>query len=257
MRRLSNLICLDGYLRKLVGLLLLTTVISIGHFWWSDVAYAVGPYVVNSTGDQSDFNPGDGDCNIDTSGICTLRAAIEEANASPYYEAPISIHFNIPGAGPHIITPASPLPFLTAPNPGGDSIIIDGSTQPGASCAAWPPTLQIVLDGTNAGTGAISGLLTFDGGITVRGLVIHSFANENIGLYGPNNTIQCNFFGTNAAGTATQGSSFDHIFVNGTMNNLIGGDHANGGKFRDARRSWAFPARAPSETGLAPGSRVA
>ena len=168
----------------LLSLLMIVNLAILGNLYLSKVAYAVGPYVVNSTGDQPDFNPGDGDCNIDTSGICTLRAAIEEANATSYTDFPVSIHFNIPGPGPYIIVPASPLPALTTPLPGDPSIIIDGATQPGASCAAWPPTLQIVLDGSNAGTGATSGLVTFDGGITVRGLVIHSFANESIGLYG-------------------------------------------------------------------------
>ena len=37
-------------------------------------------FVVNSTGDTSDANVGDGNCD-DGSGACTLRAAIEESNA--------------------------------------------------------------------------------------------------------------------------------------------------------------------------------
>src|SRR5688572_33136742 len=37
--------------------------------------------VVNSTADAVDANPGDGIC-ATSSGVCTLRAAIQEANAS-------------------------------------------------------------------------------------------------------------------------------------------------------------------------------
>src|SRR5688572_13580573 len=51
------------------------------------VALAVSPVQganlsVNSTADQSDANPGDGLC-ATGAGVCTLRAAIQEANALP------------------------------------------------------------------------------------------------------------------------------------------------------------------------------
>lgn len=38
-------------------------------------------FIVNSTLDEQDSNPGDGLCATNTSSICTLRAAVEEANA--------------------------------------------------------------------------------------------------------------------------------------------------------------------------------
>jgi CSLREA domain-containing protein len=53
-----------------------------------DAGYAVSPLrpaaiLVNSTFDQADFNPGDGVCETAPgNGICTLRAAIMEANSS-------------------------------------------------------------------------------------------------------------------------------------------------------------------------------
>jgi CSLREA domain-containing protein len=43
---------------------------------------AAGVFNVNSTGDAGDANPGDGIC-ATQSGVCTLRAAIEEANKLP------------------------------------------------------------------------------------------------------------------------------------------------------------------------------
>ncbi|MCP4960091.1 MAG: CSLREA domain-containing protein, partial [Actinomycetia bacterium] len=95
-----------------------------------------GSVVVNSTGDSSDAIPGDGFC--DTGGTnsegdpaCTLRAAIEEANASLVVS---KIAFDMPAgeaghaAGVWTIAPASALPAVTAP------VHLDGSTQPGASC---------------------------------------------------------------------------------------------------------------------------
>ena len=41
---------------------------------------AAGPFVVNSTLDEQDASPGDGQC-ATTGGACTLRAAVQEANA--------------------------------------------------------------------------------------------------------------------------------------------------------------------------------
>lgn len=72
---------------------------------------------VNSTGDGSDANAGDGVCNAG-SGACTLRAAIEEANAS---SAPDTLTFNIPGAGVHVITPTTELPAVQNPASNGDT----------------------------------------------------------------------------------------------------------------------------------------
>ena len=44
------------------------------------LATHVAAFIVNSTADTSDANPGDGAC-ADGAGACTLRAAIEETNA--------------------------------------------------------------------------------------------------------------------------------------------------------------------------------
>src|SRR3990172_2701311 len=52
---------------------------------------------VNSTGDGSDVAPGNGICETATPGECTLRAAIEEANALGGTDV---ISFSISPAGP-------------------------------------------------------------------------------------------------------------------------------------------------------------
>ncbi|MCH8201413.1 MAG: hypothetical protein IIB85_05795, partial [Chloroflexi bacterium] len=65
---------------------------------------------VDSTADTSDFSTADGVCDTDDSagdGPCTLRAAIEQANFDAGTD---TIAFNIAGAGPHTIAPASALP---------------------------------------------------------------------------------------------------------------------------------------------------
>ena len=81
----------------------------------------VPTFTVNSAGDTSDASPGNGIC-ADSGGNCTLRAAIQEANASAGAD---TINFAIAGAGVHTITLGSQLPTITG------TVTIDGTTQPG------------------------------------------------------------------------------------------------------------------------------
>lgn len=150
--------------------------------------------VVNSIND-----PGDGSCDASE---CTLREAIELANAQP---GPDVIHFDIPGAGPHLIVPSNPLPTITGP------VLIDGYTQSGAvpnSIAGFgghDGAIQIELQGQSQGGG--SGLV-FDhasGVASVRGLALNQFAEAAIehlpggeGLV----AIEGNFLGTAADGVS-------------------------------------------------------
>ncbi len=53
---------------------------------------AATTFTVNSTGDGADNNLGDGACN-DGTGACTLRAAIQQANAAASADV---INFNLP-----------------------------------------------------------------------------------------------------------------------------------------------------------------
>jgi CSLREA domain-containing protein len=72
-----------------------------------NVAAASSDFVVNHTGDGADANTGDGICQTATPGQCTLRAAIQQANATAGANA---IAFGIPGGGPYTIQLASALP---------------------------------------------------------------------------------------------------------------------------------------------------
>ena len=103
-------------------------------------------FTVNTKGDRSDADPGDGVCD-DGLGNCTLRAAIAEANARAVRD---TIAFDISGSVPHTIRPESALPEITA------QVFIDGTIEPD-----FAGTPIIELDGTNAGTSA-SGLWITD-----------------------------------------------------------------------------------------------
>ncbi|MBA3943843.1 MAG: tandem-95 repeat protein [Herpetosiphonaceae bacterium] len=149
------------------------------------------------------------------SGPGSLRQAITDANNSSGAD---TISFNIPGTGPFTIAPTSGLPFIT------EAVVIDGLSQPGASCASWPPTLQIELTGSNAGNG-VQGLAIRSNGSTVQGLVINQFNNEGINLGGNNNTIECNFLGTDTTGTVARRNGAG-VGVQG-VTNVIGGTTAS------------------------------
>ena len=134
--------------------------------------------VVNSTGDSGDASPGDNLC--DTGGTnsegdpeCTLRAAIQEANADPAVD---TIHFAISTSDPGYLvvpgawasSPGSPLPSVSA------TVTIDGTTQSG-----WVSTPVIEIDGSSAGAG-IDGLHVFADDVVIRGLAINRFLGDGI-----------------------------------------------------------------------------
>ncbi len=145
--------------------------------------------------------------NTNTSGAGSLRQAILDANAN----ADLSfICFNIPGAGPHTISPGSggnSLPAITQP------VVIDGLSQPDAFCdGTWPPTIQIILDGSSAPGGAV-GLNITGGGSTVRGLQIQNFPMDGIRLAtGDGNKVQsCFVIGNGRDGVCVESGSEDNL----------------------------------------------
>jgi CSLREA domain-containing protein len=172
-------------------------------------------FEVNSTNDTADSNTADGVCR-DSTGKCTLRAAIQQANAIAGAD---TITFNIPGTGVQTIQLTrqnKALPTITGP------LVIDATTQPGYS----PSTPMIQIDGSLAGAGA-NGIRISAGSSTVRGLIINRFSGSGIRLDGSgNNVILGNFIGTDASGSLDLGNGYAGIEINGSPNNLIGGASA-------------------------------
>jgi CSLREA domain-containing protein len=115
--------------------------------------------IVDSTGDAADADPGNGSC-LSTLGGCTLRAAIEEANAHPGRDY---IFFDITGPGPHTITPAADFDHIS------EDVVIDARTQPG-----YDATPLIVLDGAAAPSPS-SAFFFLSGDSFVGGLSIANF----------------------------------------------------------------------------------
>ncbi|MFN8098488.1 MAG: hypothetical protein U0Q21_09405 [Dermatophilaceae bacterium] len=159
-------------------------------------AAAGSPFTVNSLLDTPDTKI-DGNCATST-GVCTLRAALMEANAA---SGAAVINFNLPGTGVQTILPAAKLPSLT--NPAG--ITIDGYTQPGASANTDPlvSNAQIRVELKGKGPGSFDGLVITTPNNTIRGLSIYNFWKQISVLGDPadNNTIAGDYLCTNATGT--------------------------------------------------------
>ncbi len=167
-------------------------------------------FTVNSTGDGGDNNLADGVCNAGKN-LCTLRAAIQQANAAAGLD---TIAFNLGSAGPYTLQPRSPLPAIS------DPVIIDGTTQPGYTVLP-----RVEIDGSRAGAG-VSGLVITAGGSTVRALAINRFAYAGIELDSlGGNTLTANVVGANPAGTAALGNQYG-VLILGSSNNTIGGTTA-------------------------------
>lgn len=166
--------------------------------------------VVNSTSDLPDLLPGDGKSDAGN-GIVSLRAAIEEANALSGKQI---IYFYIPGNGPHVIQPASALPYVT------DSVELDATSQ-----RNYTGSPLILLDGSQ---NIETGLSFFSNGNTVRGLSIKNFIADGISLGNPasggiqsnNNLIENNIISYNgAAGVAVKNGINNRILSNSIFAN--------------------------------------
>ncbi len=180
-------------------------------------------FTVNTTSDAGDATPGNGIC--DTASGCTLRAAITEANA---HAGPDTIHFAIPGNGPHTINLTSNLPNISDTT-GGTTI--NGYSEPGASpnTHAQQSNAVIKIQVNGQGPSAFDAIRISSSNNVIRGLAVYN-VRRGIYIFGAganNNVIAGNFIGTNAAATFAQTTSIEdangvHI-TNGADNNRIGG----------------------------------
>ena len=180
-------------------------------------------FTVNRTGDASDRKiNGVCDSSRKRGKQCTLRAAIQEANATL---EPDTINFNIRSrTSVKTISPASPLPEIT------EELTINGYSQPGASentlAEGNDAVLKVQLNGTNAGAGStVNGLTLRASGSTIKGLVINRFGGNGIDVQisgGNQNRLEGNFIGTDASGTVDLGNGNNGVRISAD-NNLVGG----------------------------------
>ena len=170
-----------------------------------------GSFVVDHAGDLGDGQLADGQCDTGTAaaptGDCTLRAAIQQANAGAGFD---TIRFAV-GSGTVTISPATSLPAITGPT------TINATTQPG-----FAGTPIVRLDGASAG-GSARGLEFNAAGGTVRGLSITGFGDGGVvGLNARNLHVAGNYIGIAPGGTTAAGNHTGVVLHN-APNSTVGG----------------------------------
>jgi hypothetical protein len=163
--------------------------------------------------------------NTNDSGPGSLRQAILDANASP---DPSVIGFDIPGTGPHTISPLTRLPYITA------RTIIDGYSQPGAVPNSNPPgtggnaVLEVELDGSLLPVDVTNfGLWLEADSCVVRGLAINRFPTSAIYCYYTgHHIIEGNYIGTDITGTVDMGNAGFAVYILDGDSTTVGGTTA-------------------------------
>ena len=179
-------------------------------------------FTVDSTGDQGDANTGDNLCRT-TSNTCTLRAAVQQANATP---GPNTINFNLPGGGVQTIQIYSELVL----NDRSGGTIINGYSQPGAQRNTAARGSNAVIRVTVQGTTTMPDSLLRIGSAAneITGLAFRH-GKDRIELRGEDadgNKIQGNFIGIDPFGNESDGSgsiNYGILMHLGPDRNLIGG----------------------------------
>lgn len=209
--------------RRRLALLLLVLATVAGLLSVASPAHAEMTFTVNSAADDDD-----GTCLPDP-GDCTLREAINAANATPGAD---TIEFSI-ATGPVTISVTSDLPAIT------DPVTVDGKTQDGFD---GDPLVTIAAAPSQVHRGL--GIASQASPSTIRGLVVRGFnetgivvasnnnviggtdvadrnvvSNNQVGIYilGNDNQVLSNYVGTDVSGMSRLGNGYG-ILVNGRQN---------------------------------------
>ncbi len=207
----------------------------------SGIVAAQTTFTINSLGDSPAIDPGDGICSTGDLVVapppiileCTLRAAIEEANAA---SGPVVIDIaqdiELTVESISIIDVGSALPFLTT------QVTIAGDTHP-----EWSHEDATHLYIRGPGSGTASGLRFASGaaGSTVRNVGVAGFGANGILISGGDNyTIDSNVLGgvwtPNAysyIGNGSDGIDIRNSGSNQITNNVIAANQSNGVRLRD------------------------
>ncbi len=187
-------------------------------------------FVVASNLDSTDGAAGDGDCDPNDDGSeadCTLRAAIQEANALDPEGGSHTIGFS----GAMTIQPASPLPTLAK------RVEINAGSDP--ECATTPAN-AIFIDGQ----GAVDIGLQINGQKSlVCGLTVGRFTEVGILVNSEQTLIKRSQIGTNTAGTGAMANQFgiqvsaDEVWIEA---NLISGNTTAGVRIVSASSDTVF-----------------
>lgn len=198
-----------GFLRKFDGDGQSPAAVNIGAVEFGSQGRA---FIVDDSGDSDDSNPGDGVCDS-ILGLCTLLAEITETNALPN-ESPVSpdvIAFEL-GLTVNLISPQTNLPPIT------DSVVIDGTSQPGY---AGIPRVEIDGGGT-----AATGIMINSEDVIVKGLSVTGFTDAGVRIASSGRAIlRENYLGINPSNQSDPNDFGVKVF---SSNNVIDGNLISG-----------------------------
>ena len=210
--------------KRIITLLMLTTLLGLPATPPTSAAPQANTYTVNSGTSTADANPGDGVC-ATAGGNCTLRAAIEEANADGTYS---TINFASQFQGLNAIS-GCVLPALTA-----DNTTIDGSSRwdvaddrPGVEISGSSCDLLTIQSSNNT----VLGL--FFGGSSSTGVHITGGSLNCIGGHGEGqrNVFLVGLYGVWIQSTGTYNYVINNYFGTVDGETLPGGGMGTRGVF--------------------------
>jgi CSLREA domain-containing protein len=171
-------------------------------------AHAAAAFTVNSTGDGADSNTADGVCD-DGSGKCTLRAAIQQANATAGAD---TINFSVTdtialsGALPDITS------GMTITGPGLNRLRVSGNVNLVNAGSVFKVTAESPAVVTIAG-------LTVSGGHDTNGGGIHNTNSATVNVF--DIMFHQNFATVSGGGISNSGSGTVHVANSMFNNNLV------------------------------------
>lgn len=154
-------------------------------------------YTVNSTGDDPDKAVGTGDCETTNAGECTLRAAIQESNASVLVLDEIVFAAAFNGQVADTIAPASPLPAIAKQVSVKGGVCTTEAGQQGPCAGVNATGLSYALSVEDTDSVVIEGLAITGATTGIR------VVNSSQGFIGRGNWVGAKLDGSNGTGSNT------------------------------------------------------
>ncbi|HFC11845.1 MAG TPA: right-handed parallel beta-helix repeat-containing protein, partial [Anaerolineae bacterium] len=192
-------------MRRFTFILIITTLLTLFIKASTEVAFTADSatpaaiFTVNSDSDEGDYKSVDGICQTTIVGECTLRAAIEQANASG---VAATILFDYDSMQGKTLIPATPYPTISVP--------LSVDARKAGVCGndpEAPPELVLTIDGSSAGFASGLQFGLGSDGSQVYGLIIGNFTYYGINISESDNAIiACNYIGVDKSGNSAIGN---------------------------------------------------
>lgn len=189
----------------------------------STASRAASPLIVNSPDDAVDINPGDGMCETGpANGVCTLRAAIQEANALPGDDT-----ITLP-AGVYTLTIAGPSAISAAAIQNGDldieqNLVINGANAATTIIRGGENFNGRIINVSASATASIFGVTIEGGRVTGSGGGVSNAGNLSIN----NSAIRSNFAGRDTNLKGGQGGGIRNTGTLAINGSVISGNTAS------------------------------